>query len=105
MNEYLVKLRGVSYFTEQIYYDVAYANSAEEVYTQKFVTDDEGVLEIVDVRLVDDELMDGIDERLDEIRREQVSLPPFSEQRDTLEREAFDLRKQREILMESVDWS
>ena len=105
MKEYLVTLKGYSYFTSHIYYLAVKANSSYEAKTYRYEDEEDGELEVVGVQHLTEELMEDIQHQLHNIQRQQQDLPLLDSKRDTLERQAYDLRQQWDALLDSeVAW-
>ena len=106
MDEFLVTLRGYSYFTSHLYYVCVKAPSKDAAASYKYSNEDDGELEVVDVRLIDDELITSFHDQLEDIKNRQLRLPPLDIRRDELEREAYELRQQLDAALDSeIAWS
>lgn len=106
MDEFLVTLRGYSYFTSHLYYICVKAPSETAAAGYSYSNEDDGELEVLDVRLIDDELINGIHDQLEAIKNRQLRLPLLDIRRDELEREAYQLRQQLDAVLDSeVAWA
>lgn len=105
MSEFLVTLRGYSYFTSHLYYTCVKAYSKDAAASYEYSNEDDGELEVVDVRLIDDELIMNFYNQLEAIKNRQSRLPLLDIRRDELEREAYKLRQQLDAALDSeIAW-
>lgn len=94
MKEYLVTLKGYSYFTSHIYYLAVKANSSFEARSYRYEDEEDGELEVVGVQHLTEELMEDIQSQLMDIKR------------DELERQAYNLRQQWDAILDSdIAWA
>lgn len=101
MKEYLVTLKGYSYFTSHIYYLAVKANSSLEARSYRYEDEEDGELEVVGVQHLTEELMEDIQSQLNTIQKKQAALPLMDIKRDELEREAYELRQQLDAALDS----
>ena len=104
--EFLVTLRGYSYFTSHLYYLCVKAPSETVAAGYEYSNEDDGELEVVDVRLINDELIMNFHNQLEDIKNRQLRLPLLDIRRDKLEREAYELRQQLGAALDSeIAWA
>lgn len=104
MEEFLVKLRGGTYFSRYVRYTYVKAPTIDKVYLLHY-SDDDGDLEIIDVTPITAQLIKDIQTKLRDIYYQRSQLFPMDERQVMLEHDMYECQQQlNTILNNNSDW-